>query len=144
MGVRVKLKIHCIFTNEVVEAIALANTGYEAEDPQLLIPLELAKKLKLYPLSIKGEAIAIRTASGEVTWIKFPNSLKVSLLLNEKALNPIMASAVISDYEVEVLINDKALEELGIIIESPWKGLWRLKGEEKIRESFKPEYWVRK
>jgi hypothetical protein len=38
---------------------------------------------------------------GEVTLIKLLNSLEVMLLLDEKALNPIIASTIISDYELK-------------------------------------------
>jgi len=35
----------------------------------------------------------------------------------------------------EALINDQLISRLGIIIEDPARGLWRLRGDDKIRES---------
>lgn len=43
MGVRVRLKI-CI-KRKCVSSIALVNSGYESEEPELAIPVDLAKEL---------------------------------------------------------------------------------------------------
>jgi hypothetical protein len=39
MTVRVRLKLKSRISGEVVETVALVNTGFETESPQLLIPL---------------------------------------------------------------------------------------------------------
>ncbi len=45
MVVRVRIKI--VVDRKVLETIALANSGYESETPQLLIPVVVAKELGL-------------------------------------------------------------------------------------------------
>ncbi len=45
MAVRVRLKLKSRISGEVVETVALVNTGFETESPQLLIPLALARRL---------------------------------------------------------------------------------------------------
>jgi hypothetical protein len=44
--------------------------------------------------------------------------------------------------EYEVIISDALAEELGIIVMKPKKGLWKLYGEERERESVEPQYWI--
>ncbi len=57
---------------------------------------------------------------------------KVRLITEEGVRDPILAYIVISEYTDEVLINDQMISRLGIVIEDPAKGLWRLKNENKI------------
>jgi len=49
MAVRVRLRI--LRGDRVVKAVALVNSGYEADSPQLMIPVSLAKVLGLWPPS---------------------------------------------------------------------------------------------
>jgi hypothetical protein len=44
--------------------------------------------------------------------------------------------------EYEVIISDALAEELDIIVMKPKKGLWKLYGEERERESVEPQYWI--
>jgi len=43
--------------------------------------------------------------------------------------------------EREVLLSDRAIEALGIVIESPGRGIWRFKDERELHESVEPQYW---
>lgn len=49
MAVRVKLKIKNRLKAGEVEASSLVNPGFEADRPQLLIPVKVAKLLGLWP-----------------------------------------------------------------------------------------------
>ena len=62
MVVRVRIRITS--ENKIIETIALANSGYEAETPQLLIPIKLAKNLKLWSPKPNMEESKFETASG--------------------------------------------------------------------------------
>jgi hypothetical protein len=48
------------------------------------------------------------------------------------------AYIVISEYTDEALISDQLASELGIAIEDPARGLWRLRGESLVRRSEEP------
>ena len=54
MVVRVKVRIER--SGKVVETSALANSGYEAETPQLLTPIRLAETLGLWPPQIMSRS----------------------------------------------------------------------------------------
>jgi len=44
--------------------------------------------------------------------------------------------------ELEVLLGDALIEELGIDIVKPRSGLWRFIDERKLRTSEEIEYWI--
>ena len=44
--------------------------------------------------------------------------------------------------ELEVLLGDALIEELGIDIVKPRSGLWRFIDERKLRTSKEIEYWI--
>ena len=52
------------------------------------------------------------------------------------------ARAVSVPGEMEVLLSDALIEELGINIVKPKSGLWKFMGEEKLRKSEEAEYWI--
>ena len=47
MAVRVKLKVKGRRTGATVETVALVNSGYEVEEPEILLPKPLAEYLNL-------------------------------------------------------------------------------------------------
>ena len=51
------------------------------------------------------------------------------------------AYGIIIEGEREVLMSDKLISSLGIVIEDAGKGLWRFKGENKIRKSSPRKIW---
>ncbi|MEM2998749.1 MAG: hypothetical protein QW542_07365, partial [Thermoproteota archaeon] len=67
MVVRVRLKVNV--GSKSVEKVALLNSGYEAPSPQLLIPIDTAKQLGLWPPEEALEA-EFDTAGGVLkAWI---------------------------------------------------------------------------
>ncbi|NHW44191.1 MAG: hypothetical protein HA491_00355, partial [Candidatus Verstraetearchaeota archaeon] len=48
LAVRLKLRIRTT-EGRAVEAIALLNSGFEAPTPQLIVPIDVAKELGLWP-----------------------------------------------------------------------------------------------
>jgi len=54
-----------------------------------------------------------------------------------------VADALISGVEEEVLINDKLVEELGIVVVAAGSGKWRFIDDpvDKVRVTEKPQYW---
>jgi len=65
----------------------------------------------------------------------------VNVEIPEKGIS-VIANAVISHTEVEVLISDKLADELMIVIERPGEGIWRFRDENILRKSEKPEIWL--
>ena len=139
--VRVRLRI--VKDDEIVEASALANSGYEAETPQLLIPIKLAQLLNLWPPGSSVEESEFETAGGPLrVWIA-PRACKVSVIVEDAKSREVLADIVISPIASEVLLSDKMISELQIALEDVGRGLWRFMWEpkEKLRRSEPPKYW---
>ena len=68
---------------------------------------------------------------------------KVTLIESDRTVGEVIADLVISPFEREVLLSDALCEELGIMILSMKRGLWKLKDDpiDKIRTSYPPQYW---
>jgi predicted aspartyl protease len=135
MGVRVKLRLK--YGDVSLDLVALVNTGYETDVPELLIPVNIAEKIGLWPKLPDNIIIeTYKTASGLMKVYRVRGA-NVSLLIEGKERENIEVFIVISEYTDEVLISDQLASKLGIVIEDPAKGLWRIKGELVIRSSEK-------
>lgn len=118
------------------EVVALLNSGYEAPTPQLLIPIDLARELKLWPPEGASE-VTLDTAGGPLRAWFYPRSAKVKILTSDVSSREVEVDVVISPLANEPLINDMLAEELEIAVESFGRGLWRFRWEPKdrVRES---------
>jgi len=133
VGVRVKVEVG--YGERRVTTTALLNTGYESDVPEILIPLSVAEQLGIWPnLPKDATAETYRTASGLMSVYRIPRG-KVRLVLEEGVSSPVEAYIVVAEYTDEVLVSDQLISALGIAIEDPARGLWRLRGETRIRES---------
>ena len=137
MAVRVNLEILLPKSNSRVKAVGLLNTGFEGEKPEVLIPVKLAERLKVWPrLPENVELRNFETPAGLARMYYLEDVAEVSV--EGKAIK---CSLIISETEHEVLVNDQAIEGLQIVLEEPGKGLWRFRNEGKIREGLLPQYW---
>ncbi len=137
MGVRVEVIVR-YGSNEVLTS-ALANSGYESEKPEVLIPIALARKLGIKLEGVSSERY--RTVGTEVSTLVL-GDIEVCLVVNHKVSKCVKARAVTVFNEYEVLLSDALIEELGIEIVRPRSGEWRLRGEDILRKSAKPQYWI--
>lgn len=145
MGVRVKVRLTSK-KEKSVEANSLLNTGFESEEPEVLLPVRVAEILGLWPKLPDGSVVrAYETAGGTVRMPTVDKGIRIQVIAEEgeraTSSKPLICSATISEVEREVLLSDRAIEELGIVIESPGKGFWRFKDEAELRESVEPQYW---
>ena len=138
MALRVRLKVRG--REGFVDASALVNTGFETEAPQLLLPLRLGSVLGLWPPP-EAQLLEFGTAGGPVRNYVVPNSLEVWVLGDDRVVGPVVSDAVISNVELEALINDKLAGALGIMILNPATGEWRFRDDVIIRRSEPPRYW---
>jgi predicted aspartyl protease len=135
MGVRVKVRVR--YQGASSDLVALVNTGYETDIPEILVPMSAAEKLGLLPRLPEGTIIeTYKTASGLMRVYRVGGAC-VSLLIGGVEEKSVETYIVISEYTDESLISDQLASEFGIVIEDPAKGLWRLKGESLIRGSEK-------
>ena len=133
MGIRVNVEIE--YANKKVNTVALVNTGFEDDVPEILVPLGIAEELGIWPHLPENTVVeTYRTASGLTKVYRVPGA-KVRLVTEESKRDPIPSYIVIAEQADEVLINDWMISRMKIVIEDPAKGLWKLRGESKIRRS---------
>lgn len=68
--------------------------------------------------------------------------MALSLVLEDRAVGPIIVNAIINPNIGEVLISDYVTAQLGIVILNAKEGLWRLMDEDRVRRSVEPTYWL--
>ncbi len=126
MAVRVRLRIKGK-SREVVTS-ALINSGFEAEEPQLVIPIVLSGALGLSSADASIEDFS--TAGGSrVSGYRVENPIRVELVLDDKPPVETSAYVTVLPGETEAIISDRLASELGITILDPWKGYWCLRDE---------------
>lgn len=135
-----RVKLRAPSTNREATVIALVNSGFEAETPQLLIPRALAEALGLWPPPPQAQLIEVGTAGGPVRNYLVTDSLEVTVEAADRAVGPVRCDAMISLLEREVLISDRLGGELGLVI-LDLRGKWRFSDEDKVRETEPPQYW---
>lgn len=139
LPVRVKVRIRA----GKVEAAtsALLNTGFTAEENDILIPKTLAERLNLWPPPPNSIAESVETAGGETIVYRAPEPIDLQVEATGRQTKPIRCRAIVSTHVNEVLLSDSTIEALQIQILSPKKGGWRFRGEEAVRPSVEPEEW---
>ena len=98
-----------------METVALVNTAFETEPPQLLIPLAPARRFSLHPPPTATIA-ELGTAGSPVRMFVVRDALEVLVVASDRNMGPKIAYVLISGFEEEVPISDKLAEELGIVI----------------------------
>jgi len=136
----VRLKLNLRRGSLAREVVALVNSGYEADTPQLLIPAGLAKEFGLWPPPIEATEAVFNTAGGPLkVWI-IAGAAEACVMAGDASSRETTVDLVISPIADEPLISDMLAGRLEIAVEDFAEGLWRFRWEpkEKVRGSAKP------
>jgi len=132
--VAVRLKLRIKVSGKVIDAIALLNSGFEAPTPQLLLPIDTAKALNMWPPEDAHEVV-LETAGGPLRAWFYPRKALVKVVTEDAESREVLTDIIISPIADEPLISDMLAEELEIAVESFGRGLWRFRWEGKLRRS---------
>ena len=135
LPVRVRVKLESLRNNSSLVVSALLNTGFTSDELDIHLPRDVAEKLGLWPPPSDASLEVLDTAGGEVLSYLIPRAVKLTVIEEDRVSKSIVCNALISLHEREVLLSDAVIEELEIEILSPKTGLWRFKGEDKVRRS---------
>lgn len=137
MAVRVRLRI--MREDRRLDVVALLNSGYEADSPQLMIPVDLARVLGLWPPPPLAREEVFETAGGPIRVWVIRNAAEVKVVAKDVESKIVRVDIVVSPLADEPLISDVLAGELELAVEDFAKGLWRFRWEpkEKVRESEK-------
>ncbi|MEB3860455.1 MAG: hypothetical protein LRS43_04520, partial [Desulfurococcales archaeon] len=117
--------------------VALVNSGYESDTPQLMVPVGTARSLGLWPPPPDSREEVFDTAGGPLrVWVA-RNAVRVQVIAGGARSRLVEADLVISPLADEPLISDQLAGELEIAVEDFARGLWRFRweGREALRES---------
>jgi len=133
VGVRVRVEIE--YRGRKTSVVGLLNTGYESDVPEIMVPVAVAEQLGVWPRLPEGTVVeTYRTASGVTTVYRVPGA-SVRLVMDEGLGDPVQSYIVVCEHVDEVLLSDQLISAMGIVIEDPARGLWRLRGESRVRRS---------
>ena len=135
VGVKVEVKRG----DRVVATAAVANSGYEAEEPELHLPLALARSLGIPRAA--GESYRV---VGGSTHAYVLGEVLVRVVADDRSSDWVRARAVSVPGEHEVLLSGELLDALGIEIVKAGLGYWRFSCEspERVRRSAEARFWV--
>ena len=142
MATRIKIRISV--SEYTVETSALVNSGYEADDCDIIIPTKLAEKLKLWPhLPEDTQIVDYETAGGFAKFYRITKPAEVKAITQDKETEVVKSNIIIAETEHEVLISDALSEELGIELLKLREGIWRFSHDPKgiVRKSEKRQQW---
>ena len=112
---------------KAVEAIALINSGYEADSPQLIVPIQLAKQLDLWPPPLSAREQIFDTARGPLKVWLLPRAAKAKVVASDAESKEVTIDIAISPLVDEPLISDILAGELELAVEDFAKGYWRFR-----------------
>jgi len=137
-----RVKVRLVRNNKAIETSALLNSGFETDAPDIAIPLELAKRLNLWPPE-ESLTTVLDTGGGEVSLPYYEAALEMELILDDRENKKVLVNVIVDPHIHEVLISDHLASLLGIILLDFKRGLWRLSDDphEKVRLSCKIQEW---
>lgn len=122
MAVRVRVRVSRGDRSKAV--VVLVNNGAESEEPVIVLRPEDAEELGL-PLS-DFDVVEVELASGRTHGLISKEKVRVELLDDEgNALSSTLAYLAVDEDLTEPLITDATIDELGIVVVSFKRGLWR-------------------
>jgi len=129
--VSVRLRIKSLIGSNkgtAIDVIAGVNSHYPAmlgpDEPEILLPVEIAKKLGLYPPQPNWESVE-RISVGGPTYGWFARKAVSIHVIEEDRIGPeIIAHAYIISGFPKVLISDAAIKPLGIWMVDEGRGYW--------------------
>lgn len=136
MVVRVRLRVFNRESGRGLVLTVLANGGAESDVPVIALNTDDASRLGLWPTSdyeLVEVSLAARSSYGYVV----PKPVLLELMDDNEVLSRVDAVPVVDPDLEEPLITDITIDELGIVVLSFSKGLWRHASDppDKVRKS---------
>ena len=125
MVVRVKLRVRSRLTSRSLELAVLAKSGAESARPCIVVDESIARELELWP-GTACRVLEVEEASSISEACLVEDAVELELLgEGGEALSRITADLVVQRGLIEPLITDITIDELGIVVVSFSRGLWR-------------------
>jgi predicted aspartyl protease len=120
----VRVRVRVSHGGRSVTAVVLVNSGAESDEPTVVLRPEVAEELGL-PLD-SFDIVEVELACGRTHSLISKERVRVELLDEEgRVLSSTSAYLVLDEDLTEPLITDATIDELGIVVLSFKRGLWR-------------------
>ena len=141
MVVRVEIRLKSTSGTEVKTA-AIANSAFESDVAELILPERLAEELGLYPKLPAGtEVWDYKGVGGIAKGYRIEGLVRVWAEAEVKEVGPRDVVVSVVPGEDEAMLCDKLIDALEIELVKPGEGLWRFKGETSLRKSAPAKRW---
>lgn len=142
MAVRVKIRIErktAPGPSAWLEVVALANSGFESDAPELVLPRGVAELLGLWPppKGARQDVFESPAATFRMVTVGGAAFVRLAAVPGRR----VVADAALSDRETEVVMNDALVEALRIELVAAKRGLYRVGPRGPIRRGDEPQYW---
>jgi hypothetical protein len=115
MAVRVKIRVRS--GDKEVVMPALVNSGYETDEPELLVPTNVARALGFWPETREAVMERYKVAGGvEIGVVRLKGAAKAEVLTEDRSSDEVKSDVVVSEGEDEVIISDKLASKLCLAI----------------------------
>lgn len=124
VAVRVKLELTC--GKKRVVGVALANSGYESLQAEIVLPLAVARKLGI---SGKGTKEKFITLNKQELELEAHGEVAVRVLAQGRTSRTIAAKVYVSRTEDRIIMSDVLCGELGLDLVDVKLGIWRFRDD---------------
>lgn len=147
----VRVQIHATPISESGEAlsepvafIAVVNTGYETETPELIVPIPLAQRLGYWPPPVeRAEWTTYRSVSGDFQLCRLPRAISSRIPAEDRETPQHQCDIATGTAERRVLISDRLASLLKVDLVDPGEGKWRFRDDppDRLRDSEPRQLW---
>jgi len=131
---RLRVRIERVDGLRSVDVVAIANSGFAGLEPEVLLPLSVAERLRLHEVA-EPEARTKVTRDGRgVSLLRYGDSVRVYVLAGDRVEGPVTSAAVVAPGARYVLLNDKLLGRLRVVLLDFGDGTWCFRDELGRRE----------
>lgn len=116
------------------QTIAIANSGFVGLEPEILVPLSLARELRLEEYAQPEIYMKILGDGREVEFTRYRQAVEVYVVAEDRVEGPVRASVLVSPRARYTLLNDKLLGALKIVLIDFGEGVWCFRDELGRRE----------
>ncbi len=126
---RLRVRIERIDSAVAEEVVGIANSGFVGVDPEILLPVDIAQKLRLQEVSEPEVYTKITGDGREIDLLRYRNSVKVYVVTEDRVEGPVVCSVLVSPRARYVLLNDKLLGKLRVALIDFGEGIWCFRDE---------------
>jgi hypothetical protein len=124
--VAARLKIEITRKAKTVTDIALANSGYESQEAEIVVPSAVARKL-----GIRGRGSRERfiVAGKKEVAFEAHGDIAVRVIVGDRLTSAVVAKVFVSRSEDRIIMNDVLCGALGLVLLDFGLGKWRFKDD---------------